>query len=672
MKKNVILLLLLWFQATLFTSAQAPRKLKRSEGFWGLHFDFHAGLQDERVGETLTEGMLDTLIRATRPDYIQIDCKGHAGVTSYPTKVGSPVKSFTQDPLQLWRKVTAKHGVALVMHYSGVWDADAVKNHPHWARLDAEGKRDDRLTSPFSAYKDSLLLAQLREVSDYGVDGAWVDGDCWAIRPDYSPAAVAAFRQATGFQEAPKTEKDPHWFEWMQFHRNAFKNYVRHYVEGIHRHNPAFQITSNWAYSSMMPEAVDVPVDYLSGDVAAANGVLSAAFQARCLARQGKPWDLMAWGFSHDFANGFNAAKSTRQLQQEAAQVLAMGGGFQVYFQQNRDASIKRWNVPVAAEVAKFCRERQFLHHAEVVPQIALLYSTAAIQRSSKNLFSPTDAELAGLKGILTALLDAQQSVEVLSEHHLRGQMDRYPLIVVPEWNFLEPAFKAELTEYARNGGKLLVIGKETVRLFEQELAVTLTGETVKAPCYLSVDGTRNQERLTGANAEAAVFRPLANTVTLGQVYGSPDVRSGRGPVLSVATLGKGQVAGLYLNVGETYLNHRSHDLRDILHTVVRRLFTKPVVEVVGSHLVHVVTARKEGKLLVNILNVAGGHDAKNTFAYDEIPALHGLTVRIRTSKKPTRVTLLPENRVLTFRSDTDGVTVTLPPLALHTVLRIE
>ena len=672
MKKSFIPLLFLLLQIVQFTGAQTPRKLKRSEGFWGLHFDFHAGLQDERLGETLTEGMLDSLIRATRPDYIQIDCKGHAGVTSYPTHVGSHVKSFTKDPLQLWRKVTARHGVALVMHYSGVWDADAVKNHPHWARLDADGKRDDRLTSPFSTYKDSLLLAQLREVSVYGVDGAWIDGDCWAIRPDYSSAAVAGFRQATGFQEVPKSEKDAHWFEWMQFHRAAFKNYVRHYVEGIHRHNPAFQITSNWAYSSMMPEAVDVPVDYLSGDVAAANGVLSAAFQARCLARQGKPWDLMAWGFSHDFANGFNAAKSSRQLQQEAAQVLAMGGGFQIYFQQNRDASIKRWNVPVAAAVAKFCRERQFLHHAEAVPQIALLYSTAAIQRSSKNLFSPTDSELAGLKGILTALLDAQQSVEVVSEHHLRGQIARYPLIVVPEWTFLEPAFKAELTEYARNGGKLLVIGKETVKLFEKELAVTLSGETVIAPCYLSADLTKDGARLTGANAEAALFRPEAGTTILGQVYGSPDVRSGRGPVVSVAALGKGQVAGLYLNVGETYLNHRSHDLRDLLRTVVRRLFEKPVVEVTGSHLVHVVASRKEGKLLINLLNVAGSHDAKNTFAYNEIPALHGLTVRIRTTKKPTRVTLLPENRALTFRSSADGVTVSLPPLALHTVLRVE
>ena len=34
------------------------------------------------------------------------------------------------------------------------------------------------------------------------------------------------------------------------------------------------------------------------------------------------------------------------------------------------------------------------------------------------------------------------------SEHHLAGRMAEYPLIVVGECDFLEPAFKAELVRY--------------------------------------------------------------------------------------------------------------------------------------------------------------------------------------------------------------------------------
>ena len=47
------------------------------------------------------------------------------------------------------------------------------------------------------------------------------------------------------------------------------------------------------------------------------------------------------------------------QLEREAAVVLALGGGFQAYFQQKRDGSIHDERMPVMGEVAKFCRARQ-------------------------------------------------------------------------------------------------------------------------------------------------------------------------------------------------------------------------------------------------------------------------------------------------------------------------
>lgn len=74
-------------------------KTPRSAGFFGLHLDFHAVDTTSQVGLTLTEGMVDTLLDRVRPDYVQIDYKGHPGISSYPTKVGNPARSFTQDPL---------------------------------------------------------------------------------------------------------------------------------------------------------------------------------------------------------------------------------------------------------------------------------------------------------------------------------------------------------------------------------------------------------------------------------------------------------------------------------------------------------------------------------------------------------------------------------------------
>jgi hypothetical protein len=132
----------------------------------------------------------------------------------------------------------------------------------------------------------------------------------------------------------------------------------------------------------------------------------------------------MAWSLTHTKGPDGSNQKDAVQLEREAAVVLALGGGFQAYFQQKRDGSIYDERMPVMAEAARFCRARQAVcHHATQVPQLALLYFTAAYYRESRTLFAPWGREQNALKGVLQALLEGQNSVEVLSEHHLTGHM---------------------------------------------------------------------------------------------------------------------------------------------------------------------------------------------------------------------------------------------------------
>ena len=67
-------------------------------------------------------------------------------------------------------------------------------------------------------------------------------------------------------------------------------------------------------------------------------------------------------------------AHSYRPKPQEAAVVLAMGGGYQAYFKQDRDGAVRDLaDMDVMAEVAQFCRQRQaYCHRSVAVPQIAL------------------------------------------------------------------------------------------------------------------------------------------------------------------------------------------------------------------------------------------------------------------------------------------------------------
>ncbi|AEI48209.1 alpha-L-fucosidase [Runella slithyformis] len=655
---------LLFLQLPVFLSAQTP--LRRSESFFGLHFDFHAGLSDTLIGKTLTDSMIDSLLVKVKPDFIQVDCKGHPGVTSYPTKVGHTPKRFEKDILRLFREVTKRHGVALYLHYSGVWDDEAVKRHPHWSRINAEGKRDNQKTSLWSAYSDSLLIPQLKEMSDYGVDGVWVDGDCWATEPDYCTAAVEEFRMRTGIQEIPKKKSDPNYGQWLEFHRTAFRRYVRNYTDALHQYNPRFQVASNWSFSAMMPEPVDINVDFLSGDTEPLNGVNQSAFQARCLAPQGKPWDLMSWSFGYGWDDQVLSAKSAVQLSQEAAQVISMGGGYQAYWTQHRDGSLKTYAYGTMAALAAFCRERQpFCQNTKPVPQVALLYSNTGYKSEITTVYNTGDGKHTAMIGTLNALLYSQLPTEILQEHHLLGHTKEYPVIIIPEWKKLNEQLRNELVDYARQGGNLIVIGSETVKLFEKELGVTLHSTTHSIP-FWGFD-----HLITGTKATYRPFQLLPGTQPFGQWFSQEDTRFAQAPIASIASLGKGKIAGIYFNFGEQHYKRETYAGRDFLGTLVKQLF-QPTVEVKGSKMVNVALNQKNGTTYVNLINMAGNHANKSIHANDEIPPLYGLQVSVKTPRRPRQVVLQPENKPLPFAYKNGKAVFTISKLAIHSIAEIK
>jgi hypothetical protein len=648
------------------TNAAAPKRLKRSDSYFGIHFDFHAGPDCNEIGKNTTPEMVEKIIDAAHPDYIQIDCKGHPGLSSYPTKVGNQAPGFVGDPLRIWREVTARRGVALFMHYSGVWDSKSIQLHPDWAVINADGTTNRNATSFFGPYADRLLIPQLRELAgDYGVDGAWVDGECWASMPDYGEAALKAFRETTGIQDIPRKAGEPHWYEFLQFNRDAFRTYLRRYITAVKQTNPDMQLCSNWAFTDHMPEIVSAPVDWISGDFSPEDAVNSARFSGRYLAHQGKPWDLMAWGFTTqgERRNGSNQ-KLAIQMEREAAVVLAQGGGFQSYYNQRRDGSVPDTCLPVIAEVAKFCRARQpFCQGATPVPQIALLYSTASHYREINGLFS---RDLSRLTGTLQALLESQQTVDVVGEHSLAERMAEYPLIVVAECDYLEPAFKQRLVRYVQNGGNLLLVGPQAASLFASELDVTLEASQ-REPRYLACGEalvpTRDLSQTPKLGAKASPF---------GELHADNDLKSAAQPAASITPLGNGKIAATYFSFSRGYLSQRSPMLRMFLNDLTRQLFPKPLVEVKSLSSVDVSINRVGGKLAIHLVNTSGPHwDTKKPLVESIEPA-GPLEISIRATANPTRITLQPEGQPLPFDYRDGTARLTVPRLDIYSIVVVE
>lgn len=641
-------------------------KLRRSDCFFGVHFDLHASENITNAGQTLTPEMIDTFLTRVRPDFIQIDCKGHPGISSYPTKVGFHVKGFEKDPLKLWREVTEKNKVALFMHFSGVWDEKVVKEHPDWAVVNAKGEKSTKKVSFFSPYLDQYVIPQLKELSsEYKVDGAWVDGENWAVEPDFGQAAVKRWKAETGHSEVPMKPGDQLYPKYIDYTRGLFREHLSKYIDAIHAFNPQFQITSNWSYSSMMPEPVNTHVDFLSGDVTPQNGVLRSAFEARCLAPQGKPWDLMAWGFSWNGAKMPLSNKSSIQLKQEAAQIMAMGGGIQFYFQQNRDLSIKPWLATTLSELSEFCRQRQsFCHKATAIPQVALFFPAESYRQKSNSAFSHPPEKLAGM---LNTLLDNQYPVEILMEHHLSGKMDQYPLIVIPECDFIKASFMDELRSYLQNGGNILVIGTQAAGIFAPELGIGASSTSEEKTMFISA--ANRMGSILSPLLESELLpgsKPLAHFYSVADyAYKSKTVAS------SLRQVGKGKIAAIYFNAGTAYSQYKTPVIRDFIAETIQELSPRLMVEVTGSHLAHVAVNRLKGKTSINLVNVAGEHTNQSAIGYDQVPALSNLTVSIKMPKKPSKIVLQPEGKEMEFTYENGQSTLVVPTLEIHSIVEI-
>ena len=545
----------------------------RKDAFFGLHFDLHPQATDTSLGADISEDNIRDLLYRVRPDYVQYDCKGHAGWAGYPTAVGWASPGIVNDSLAVWRKATRDAGVGLFIHYSGVWDSKAVAEHPDWARVGPDGKRDPNATSVFGPYVDELLIPQLKEVTaGYGLDGVWADGECWATQLDYSPRALAAWTKETGYRDAPKERSDPRWLEWKMFHRRAFERYLSHWIDAVHSADPALQLTSNWMYTSFAPKPVEAKLDFLSGDYSPSLSVDRARLEARYLASTGMPWDLMAWGF--DKGQGLNwSIKPAEHLMQEASVVLMQGGGFQIYHTPTRSGFIVEPVIAQEEAVASFCRARQAASHKSTsIPQVALLLSSESFWDKSDAVFAPWGDVFLDLEGALHALLNLHYSVDVLAEHQLRPRLNEFPLVVIPDSHKLTGEFRQALTEYVEQGGSLLLLGEKCARQFGPILGATLRGAPAQRTAELVAGpGTVAAQAGRVTNADGIWQKvELTTARAAGAIYPTRDARKGGQVAATVNAVGKGKVAAVYGPVAAIYFRSHHPWLREFIGNTSR------------------------------------------------------------------------------------------------------
>ena len=640
--------------------------MRRADSFFGLHFDLHPSEEDKALGRDVSEEMVDKLVTRVKPDYVQYDSKGHVGWLGWPSQVGPSAPGIVKDSLAIWRKVTARHGVSLYIHFSGVWDSEAVKRHPEWARGTPDGKPETRQTSTFGPYVDQLLIPQLREAATkYDLDGVWVDGECWATNPDYSPMAAEAWKKATGKTTLPK-KGDSDWLEFLEFNREQFRRYVKHYVDELHRTHPRFQVASNWLYSTLVPEEPTLPVDFLSGDYLGNAAISNARLEGRYMAQTGEPWDLMAWGFQQAQSNAIgHVHKPAAQLQQEAAVVLAQGGGFQVYYQPTRAGYFEESHVEVMGKVAEFCRARQpFCQKTRGLATMAVLFSKETLYSTTGKLFGGWGRASDPASGWLDALVANQYAVDVLPDWKVSDDVSaKYQLVVVPDWSGISTKTRDALLALVRNGLNLVVAGTENAALFGPAAGLTPRGSAREQEAYLG--GGEVIGNVKG------VWQEIAGGQALESRYPTYDSRKDGVPAAVSAKVGRGEIVLIPGPIGIDFKATHAPAIRQFVKRIIEPR-VDPMVRVDAPPTVEVSVRLKGDSILVHLLNSTGMQVAGDYSAIDFVPAVGPVRVTVKVPVKPAKVTVQPEGRSLPVVVADGRVQATVDSLHIHSVVVVD
>lgn len=658
------------------------------EVFFGLHFDLHANEKDTELGKDLTVEHLVRHLSRIKPDFVQCDCKGHPGYTSYPTKVGVPSPGIVRDAVAIWRQATRQLNIPLGLHYSGVWDTAALKLHPDWGRVHSERERQDgwpkretddqgrdkNMTCPRSDYTDTYMIPQLREIIDtYDVDGFWVDGENWASAPCYCADCRAGFSQWLGYDATvPEVPGEPLWAEWLAYSRENFVDHVRRYAAAVHRRKPACTVCSNWMYTVRQPDPIDAPVDYISGDFSWIWSAAKALIEARFMDSRPLSWDLMAWGFSSHGKMQDWVFKSADALCQEAAVVLSCGGAFMVYDNPNRSGTLVGWHMDELVKVADFCRARQpFCQHSQAVPQAVLLHETEHYYAHNDPLFNLGQAA-EPLEGALHALLENHYAVDIRSSADLQSQLDTFPLCVISEQENLQPELLARLRRYVEDGGHLLVSGAGTTAFFDDLLGVTQAGQPVQ-DCHVPVgSGTvcaMGEWRAVKAERDDTT---VLSTLLLSRDRGEAEKDSG----LCAAVLrrvGHGCITGIFGPVFSTYAGSHYPAVRTWIGQIVARMHTPGLIHAAGPARVHLTLRTKGSQWLVHLVNLGTENPLSPDAPLVERVAPAGpLEICLPAEQKPVRISLMPSAQPLAWQMENNRLSIVVSQVGIHDIIAIE
>lgn len=611
-----------------------------------LHPDYHLP-PDIDAGRNFDGMAYARSLKEHGCDSVVFFAKCHYGHSYYPTECGNVHPRLQCDMLGEVVRGARDVGLGVTAYYSVFLDSVAVAKRPDW-RLVTEDMRfgagfDSGNFSPVcvnSGYVEELMLPQTVEItSRYDVDELFFD-TMSRFTPCYCEHCLEKFGQAI-----PTSEDDPCWIEYVAWYKQCFDSCFARTAEVIHETKPGVGCIFNWKWGLREPSAPPKYITTLASDFPS-SGML-ASHHCRYYAGTGLPFDYMTGRFLHTLSEWDNCPPAT--MKYTAAGTIAHGGGFYIIDRQLPDGTLEPRAYEMMDEVFGFIEERRSAIEGIVhVPEIAVLYSQRSLYGAELEDFPRSDVQkekMRTLEGISNLFIESGRHFTVISEATFAREGGRYPLLIIPEQNALDPATEKALQSYVEKGGHVIITQADDAGLPSSavlELAgISFHGFSDRSYGYVGTElpfHARGRFAKVTPVGDAQLLLSQVDPISAGD--GGKKFGHGMAPygetseyaAVTLRGIGDGYVAYIALPLAHSYVNFQNFYLRDLLLGLVDRLWPDAIARADTPAQVELVTTRRDNDLVLNLVNHSGKVTLGGFFhtLIEYVPPIRNVDVSVR------------------------------------------
>ena len=667
-----------------------------------LFFDFHSPGTTEGLASAFDAERWADRLAAANAQAVSVFTKCGYGYSFYQkgaVRYRHPHLPAGLDMLGAQIDALHRRGMKAIGYYHTFNSEPIARDHPDWIERDADGKPRDTSICLLSPLLEEWMLPHIEEiVTLYDVDSMFFDGT-YAHSACTCDACRSKFAAATGGLAIPADRTDANWSRFVAWKLEELKRVRAAVCDAIHKHRPEVVVSINWAYTPRLPEVVPDGVGALVSDIFPDDQVFNGSYLSAYWATLGRPFDIMNSAFLQWWGDW--GCKPAAAMQQEVATAIAHGGLTWIGYQMTQAFDVAQAAMDEMGKTLAFVKEREpLLEGAQRIPNVAVLHSTTYPLTGDEVGFSSDEKEKA-LRGAHRLLAESMIPHHIENEAGLLQRLPEYKAVILSDQRYIPPELAGALEGWVKAGGALIataLTGTLDAQLRETDafvlgdlLGLRYEGRYDQTHAYIDVTdarlkaGTLDMPHL--AEAPFAFATPVAKDVQvlakLRRIYlrsdgklllrWSPVGEDSGSPAITLRKVGLGWAAYIAGDVFRAFQAKNQWNLKPIVANLLKLMVPDPMVSVDAETWLEVVLMRQGRRTLVHLVNQHGDRPTDGNYrCTEQIVPVRDVTVRLRRSSIPSRVTLEPGGEVVEWGYGDGVVAVKVPEVHIHRVVVVE